>query len=171
MIMSNLTTLKESNIASYIYFIRGEKVMLDIDLANLYEVETRVLKQTVKRNINRFPSDFMFELTETEIELVVSQKLIPSKKYFGGAKPFAFTEQGVAMLSGILKGERAISVNIAIMRTFAKLRHLIQDHKDLIDRIDKLEDKYDKQFKIVFTALRQLIREDYEPRPKIGFRK
>lgn len=171
MIMSNLTILKESNIANFIYFIRGEKVMLDIDLAKLYEVETRALKQSVKRNIERFPSDFMFELTETEIELVVSQKLIPSKKYFGGAKPFAFTEQGVAMLSSTLKGERAIRVNIAIMRTFVKLRQLIQNHKDLMDKMDKLEDKYDKQFKIVFTALKQLIRDENKPRPKIGFRK
>jgi membrane-associated protease RseP (regulator of RpoE activity) len=169
--MNNLTSLKETNIASYIYFIRGEKVMLDVDLANLYEVETRALKQSVKRNIDRFPSDFMFELTDTEIGFVVSQKLIPSKKYFGGSKPFAFTEQGVAMLSGILKGERAVSVNIAIMRTFVKLRQLIQGHKDLISKIDKLEEKYDNQFRIVFTALKQLIREDNKPRPRIGFKK
>lgn len=169
--MNNITIIKESNIASFIYFVRGEKVMLDIDLSKLYEVETRTLKQSVKRNIERFPSDFMFELTDAEIELVVSQKLIPSKKYFGGSKPFAFTEQGVAMLSGILRGKRAVMVNIAIMRTFAKLRQLLHDHKDLIDKIDKLEDKYDKQFKIVFTALKQLIREENEPRPRIGFRK
>ena len=169
--MNNLTSLKEANIASYIYFIRGEKVMLDVDLANLYEVETRALKQSVKRNIDRFPSDFMFELTDTEIEFVVSQKFIPSKKYFGGSKPFAFTEQGVAMLSGILKGERAVSVNIAIMRTFVKLRQLIQGHKDLISKIDKLEEKYDNQFRIVFTALKQLIREENKPRPRIGFKK
>jgi hypothetical protein len=132
--MSNLTILKESNIASFI-------------------------------------SDFMFQLSEAEIAQVVSQKLIPSRKYFGGAEPFAFTEQGVAMLSGILKGQRAVNVNIAIMRTFVKLRQLIQDHKDLIDKIDKLEDKYDEQFKIVFTALRQLLKEDNKPRPRIGFRK
>jgi hypothetical protein len=169
--MSNLTILNESNIASFIYFVRGEKVMLDVDLAKLYEVETRALKQSVKRNIERFPSDFMFQLSETEIAKVVSQKLIPSRKYFGGAKPFAFTEQGVAMLSGILKGQRAVNVNIAIMRTFVKLRQLIQDHKELIEKIDKLEEKYDEQFKIVFTALRQLLKEDNKPRPRIGFRK
>jgi hypothetical protein len=169
--MNNLTSPKETNIASYIYFIRGEKVMLDVDLANLYEVETRALKQSVKRNINRFPSDFMFELKDAEIEFVVSQKLIPSKKYFGGSKPYAFTEQGVAMLSGILKGERAVSVNIAIMRTFVKLRQLIQGHKDLINKIDKLEEKYDNQFRIVFTALKQLISEENKPRPRIGFKK
>ena len=169
--MNNIAIIKESNIASFIYFIRGEKVMLDIDLSKLYEVETRVLKQSVKRNIERFPSDFMFELTEDEIESVVSQKLIPSKQYFGGSKPFAFTEQGVAMLSGILRGKRAVMVNIAIMRTFAKLRQLLQDHKDLIEKIDNIEAKYDKQFKIVFTALKQLIREENAPRPRIGFRK
>ena len=98
MIMNRLPILKESNIAGFIYFLRGEKVMLDNDLARLYAVETRVLKQAVRRNINRFAGDFMFELTDDEINWVVSQKLIPSKKFFGGAKPFAFTEQGVAML-------------------------------------------------------------------------
>lgn len=169
--MNNLTSLKETNIASYIYFIRGEKVMLDVDLANLYEVETRALKQSVKRNINRFPKDFMFQLTVSEWkELITNCDNLGASK-FSPALPFAFTEQGVAMLSGILKGERAVSVNIAIMRTFVKLRQLIQGHKDLISKIDKLEEKYDKQFRIVFTALKQLIREENKPRPRIGFKR
>ena len=168
--MNKLPVLKESNIASFIYFLRREKVMLDNDLAKLYIVETRVLKQAVRRNINRFPDDFMFELTDDEIDLVVSQKLIPSKKFFGGARPFAFTEQGVAMLSSILNSDRAIQVNIVIMRTFVKLRQLLQDNKDIVGKIDKLEQKYDKQFKVVFTALQQLIKEENEPRPKIGFK-
>jgi hypothetical protein len=97
--------------------------------------------------------------------------VIPSKKHFGGVRPFAFTEQGVAMLSGILKGDRAVSVNIVIMRTFVQRRQLIHNHKDLLEKVDKLEDKYDKQFKIVFTALKQLIHDDNEPRPRIGFKK
>ena len=100
--------LKEANLASLIYFIRGEKVMLDTDLAKLYYVETRVLKQTVRRNLDRFPKDFMFELTGEEIDRMVSQGVIPSKQMFGGAKPFAFTEQGIAMLSSILNSRIAI---------------------------------------------------------------
>ncbi len=113
--------------------------MLDFHLAALYEVETRVLKQQVKRNINRFPEDFMFELTEAEIENLVSQIVIPTKSKFGGAKPFAFTEQGVAMLSGVLSSEKAINVNIAIMRAFVQMRVLIDENKDLKIKLDKME--------------------------------
>ena len=144
--------------------------MLDADLASLYEVETRVLKQAVRRNIKRFPKDFMFELSEDEIDRLVSQNVIPSKKVFGGAKPFAFTEQGVAMLSSVLNSDKAIKVNIAVLRTFVKLRQILHDNKELADKIDKLEQKYDEQFRIVFTALQQLIKEESEPRPRIGFK-
>lgn len=168
--MNNLPILKESNIANYIYFIRGEKVMLDIDLGRLYEIETRILKQSVRRNIKRFPKDFMFELTEKEIDWVVSQNVIPSKSYFGGAKPFAFTEQGVAMLSSVLNSERAIQVNVIIIRTFVHMRKILQTHKDLAEKIEKLEQKYDEKFKIVFAALKQLIKEENKPRPRIGFK-
>ena len=168
--MNKLPVLRESNIATYIYFIRGEKVMLDADLASLYEVETRVLKQAVRRNIKRFPKDFMFELSEDEIDRLVSQNVIPSKKVFGGAKPFAFTEQGVAMLSSVLNSDKAVQVNIAVLRTFVKLRQLLLDNKDLADKIEKLEQKYDEQFEIVFTALQQMIKEESEPRPAIGYR-
>jgi phage regulator Rha-like protein len=168
--MNNLPILKENNITNYIYFIRGEKVMLDIDLARLYEIETRILKQSVRRNIKRFPKDFMFELTEKEIAWVVSQNMIPSKSYFGGARPFAFTEQGVAMLSSVLNSERAIQVNIAIMRTFVHMRKILQTHKDLAAKIEKLEQEYDEKFKIVFTALKQLIKEENKPRPRIGYK-
>jgi hypothetical protein len=168
--MNKLPVLRESNIATYIHFIRGEKVMLDADLASLYEVETRVLKQAVRRNIKRFPKDFMFELSEVEIDRLVSQNVIPSKKVFGGAKPFAFTEQGVAMLSSVLNSDKAIQVNIAVLRTFVKLRQILHDNKELADKIDKLEQKYDEQFRIVFTALQQLIKEESEPRPRIGFK-
>jgi flagellar capping protein FliD len=168
--MSKLPVLREKTIARFIYFIRREKVMLDADLAKLYNVETRVLKQAVKRNLNRFPSDFMFELTNDEIDKLVSQNVIPSKSVFGGAKPFAFTEQGIAMLSSVLKSDIAVQVNIAILRTFVKLRQLLENHKDLADKIEKLEQKYDAQFKIVFTAIRQMLKEDSKPRPKIGYR-
>lgn len=168
--MNSLPTLKEDNLAGFIYFLRGERVMLDVDLAKLYMVETRTLKQSVRRNIDRFPADFMFELTDEEISWVVSQNVIPSRKYFGGAKPFAFTEHGVAMLSSVLNTDRAIMVNIAIIRTFVKLRQMLQENKDLSDKMTKLELKYDKRFRIVFAALHQLIKEEETPRPRIGFK-
>ena len=168
--MSKLSILKEINLASLIYFIRGEKVMLDTDLAKLYNVETRVLKQAVRRNLDRFPKDFMFELTGEEIDHMVSQGVIPSKQIFGGAKPFAFTEQGIAMLSSVLNSRIAIQVNIAILRTFVKLRQLLIGHKDLAEKIERMEQKYDEQFRIIFTALQQMLQEESKPRPKIGFR-
>jgi hypothetical protein len=168
--MNKLPVLKEANLASFIYFIRGEKVMLDTDLAKLYDVETRVLKQAVRRNLDRFPKDFMFILTEEEINRMVSQGVIPSKQIFGGARPFAFTEQGVAMLASVLNSRVAIQVNIAILRTFVKLRKLLLDHKDLADKIEKLEQKYDEHFRIIFTALQEMLKEETKPRPKIGFK-
>ena len=171
MSMSNFPQLKESDIANYIYIIHGEKVMLDLDLAILYGVETRVLKQAVRRNIKRFPSDFMFELTQDEYRFLRSQFVTLKRGQHSKYPPFAFTEQGVAMLSGILNSDRAIKVNIAIMRTFVQLRKLLQTHKELANKIDKLEQKYDKQFRIVFTALKQMIKEEEKPRPKIGFKK
>ena len=170
--MGHLPTLKEENIIDHIYYIRGVRVMLDVDLATLYGVETRVLKQSVKRNDKRFPEDFMFKLTDKEIDFVVSQNVIPSKGYFGGAKPFAFTEQGVAMLAGILNSDYAIQVNITIMRTFVQMRALMLTYKDLADKIDKLEENYDKKFAVVFNALKQLINKEKEPRKIIeGYQK
>jgi len=168
--MASIPVIKEENIANHIYFIRGHNIILDFDLASLYEVETRVLKQAVKRNLDRFPDDFMFELSPAEIDFVVSQNVIPSKKYLGGAVPFAFTEQGVAMLSGVLKSPRAVQVNITIMRAFVQLRKLISSHKDLVIRINELENKYDEQFKLIFNALRQLIQKENKPRKRIGYK-
>lgn len=168
--MDYIAVIKEDNIANHIYFLRGHNVILDFDLASLYGVETRVLKQAVKRNISRFPDDFMFELSTDEIDFVVSQNVIPSRKHLGGAIPYAFTEQGVAMLSGVLKSSRAIQVNIAIMRAFVQLRKLISTHKDLVNKINDLEKKYDEQFKLIFTALRQLIQKENEPRKRIGYK-
>lgn len=162
--------LNDEKIASQIYYIRGEKVMLDFDLASLYGVETRVLKQAVKRNTDRFPADFMFELTDDEINFLVSQFVIPSKSKFGGARPFVFTEQGVAMLSGILNSKRAIAVNIAIMRTFVQIRKLMQGNSELAKKINQLEKKYDDNFRIVFNAINELIREEIKERKKIGFK-
>jgi len=157
-----------------IHEVRGHKVMLDFDLATLYEVETRALKQAVKRNIGRFPADFMFVLTETEIDRLVSQTVIPSKSHFGGALPFAFTEQGVAMLSTVLNSKKAIKVNISIIRAFVFLRDYALSHKELTDKLKKLETKYNKQFKDVYEALNYLLQKDKQEtsqkeRKRIGY--
>jgi hypothetical protein len=140
-----------------ILLIRGRKVMLDRDLAEMYGVETRVLNQAVKRNVSRFPDDFMLQLTKDESEWLVSQNVIPHKKYLGGSLPNAFTENGVAMLSSVLNSERAIQVNISIMRTFTLLRETLSAHKELKRIIEGMEKKYDSQFKVVFDAIWQLM--------------
>jgi hypothetical protein len=131
--------------------------MLDRDLAEMYGVETRVLNQAVKRNISRFPDAFMLRLTKDESEWLVSQNVIPHKKYLGGSLPNVFTENGVAMLSSVLNSERAIQVNISIMRTFTLLRETLSAHKELKRIIEGMEKKYDSQFKVVFDAIRQLM--------------
>ena len=146
----------EDTIHSKIYFIRQTQVMLDRDLAKLYKVETRTLKQAVKRNIERFPIDFMFELTEEEISLMVSQSVIPSKKHLGGSKPFAFTEEGVSMLSSVLKSQVAIEINIAIFRAFAKMRSFLLSNASLFDRFERIEYRlsiHDENFNKVFNAI------------------
>ena len=151
-----------------IYSIRRQKVMLDRDLAELYGVQTKALKQAVRRNIKRFPSDFMFELTKEEFKDWRSQFVTSS---WGGPRyvPMVFTEQGVAMLSSVLNSERAIQVNIQIMRAFTQLRKMISTHKDLKRKIEAMEKKYDEQFRIVFEAITQLIEDDDNPKKKIGY--
>ena len=141
-------------IASKIYFIRGQKVMLDRDLGDLYGVETRTLKQAVRRNIGRFPMDFMFELTKEEFKNWRSQ-IVTSKSDKMGLRypPMAFTEQGVAMLSSVLRSDRAIKVNIQIMRTFTRLRKMLSTHEELKQEIEDLENRYDENFRIVFEAI------------------
>lgn len=150
-----------------ILLIRGQKVMLDRDLAQLYNVETRVLNQAVRRNRDRFPEDFMFSLTRDEI-MNLSQT-VTSSSIKHAPNVFVFTEHGVAMLSSVLNSPRAVQVNIQIMRTFAKLREILSQHKDLARRLDDLEKKYDSQFKIVFDAIRQLMAEPVKQKKKIGF--
>lgn len=140
-----------------IYLIRGHKVMLDKDLASLYDVKPIRLREQIKRNLKRFPDDFMFQLNDQEIDSMVSQNAIPSRKHLGGYNPYVFTEQGVAMLSTVLNSDRAIEVNIQIMRAFVKLRELIATHKDLARKLTDMEKKYDSQFKVVFDAIRQLM--------------
>ena len=156
-------------INSKIFIIRGMKVMLDMDLAALYGVETKMLKRAVKRNIERFPEDFMFKLIEKEFDNLRCQFGTSS---WGGLRylPYAFTENGVAMLSSVLNSERAITVNIQIMRTFTKLREMLATHKELKQKIEEMEEKYDAQFKIVFDAIRQIMTPPETKEKKIGFR-
>lgn len=152
-----------------IVIFRDQKVMLDFHLAELYGVETRALKQAVRRNSERFPVDFMFELTPDESRLLVSQTVIPGLGKLGGALPMAFTEQGVAMLSSVLRGERAVQVNIAIMRAFVKLRQMFATHKELAGKLDEMEKKYDDQFRLIFDAIRQLMSSPTNPTREMGF--
>jgi len=167
---SENTSLPMERVERLIWVIRGEKVMLDSDLAALYGVETKVLMQAVKRNLARFPGDFMFQLTRTEVTDLKSQ-IVTSRSWGGKRKPtHAFTEQGVAMLSSVLKSERAVKVNIAIMRAFVQLRKMIQSNERMARRLDQMEQKYDEQFRIVFRALQQLTAPPPQKKPpKMGF--
>jgi len=151
-----------------IFPLRGQKVMLSPHLAELYGVAPRVLIQAVKRNAERFPADFMFQLARQEVANLKSQFVISS---WGGRRitPYAFTEQGVAMLSSVLRSKRAIQVNVDIMRTFVRMRQLLASHADLAKKLEELEMKYDAQFKIVFDAIRQIMAPSAVPRKQIGF--
>jgi len=154
-----------------ILLIRDAKVMLDSDLAMLYGVETREIVQAVKRNIGRFPDDFMFQLAVEEFELLKSQSVISKPVGRGGRRyiPYAFTEQGVAMLSSVLNSEKAIKVNIEIMRSFVRLRQMLSSNAELARKLAALEKKYDIQFKAVFDAIRQLMAPPVKPGRRIGF--
>jgi hypothetical protein len=140
-----------------IFLIRSQKVMLDRDLAALYRVKAIALRQQVKRNKERFPTDFMFQLSAQETRILLSQNVIPSLQSLGGYRPYAFTEQGVAMLSSVLTSKRAVTMSIAIVRTFIRLRELLASHKDLARKLDEMEKKYDRQFKVVFDAIRDFM--------------
>ncbi len=156
-----------------ILLIRSQKVMLDADLAGLYGVETRVLVQAVKRNLERFPEDFMFQLTKEEAAFLTSQ-IVTLKRGRGQHRkylPYVFTEQGVAMLSSVLRSQRAIQVNIEIMRAFIRLRQMLASNVELARKLDALEKRYDAQFKAVFDAIRQLMAPPEPKRRPIGFRK
>lgn len=201
---ATLNIIPNERVIKRIFLVRGKKVMFDSDLAEMYGVETRVLNQAVKRNKERFPEDFMFQLSLGEARLFVerlrsqlvilnnvgeesslrSQIVTPSIDYAQSIRsqfvtaskrnirytPYVFTEQGVAMLSSVLKSKRAIQVNIHIMRVFTELREMLLTHKDLREKIEKMEQKYDKRFKAVFEAIRQLLKKEDEPAGKIGFR-
>ena len=158
-------------ITNKIYVIRGFKVMLDRDLAELYGVETKRLKEQVRRNISRFPEDFMFVITNQKLRNLRSQIATSS---WGGTRyiPMAFTEQGVAMLSSVLNSKRAIDVNIAIMRTFVKMRQILATNKEFSEKLKIIEDQlaeHDEQFQVVFEVIKQLLTEEEKPKQKIGF--
>ncbi len=161
-------------IGSKIFMIRGHKVMLSTNLAELYDVEVRSLIQAVKRNIERFPEDFMFQLSSDEYDILKSQVVISSWGGSRRANPYAFTEQGVAMLSSVPKSKRAVQVNIVIMRTFVKLRQILSTHKELAHKLGELEnkvEKHDADIQAIFDAIRHLMAPPPEkPKPRIGFR-
>jgi phage regulator Rha-like protein len=169
--------IPHERIVNKIFFIRGKKVMFDRDIAELYGVPTRRLNEQVHRNIQRFPLDFMFQLNKQEAdmwnaEILRSQNAISNERR-GGRRyaPYVFTEQGVAMLSSVLNSERAVQVNIQVIRTFTKLREMIATHKDLRLKIEEMEKKYDRKFKVVFDAIACLLKEDKASQKKqIGFR-
>ena len=167
--MANESLIPADRIEKAILIIRKQKVMLDTDLAALYGVQTRVLVQAIKRNIERFPQDFMFQLSREEFTILRSQ--IVTSSDWGGRRypPYAFTEQGVAMLSSVLRSQSAIQVNIEVMRAFIRLRQMLASHADLARKLDALEKKYDAQFKEVFQAIRQLMAPPEPKRRPLGF--
>jgi len=167
--VGQVSVIPAETIEKKIYLLRRQKVLLSPDLAELYQVEPRALIQAVKRNIERFPQDFMFQLTKKEFANLKSQFVISSWGGLRRAYPYAFTEQGVAMLSSVLNSPRAIKVNIEIMRAFVRLRRMLASHAELARKLDALEKKYDSQFKVVFEAIRQLMAPQEAPNKKIGF--
>jgi len=168
--MADIIKYSEDKIASLIYIIRGKRVMMDSDLADIYSVETRTLNQAVSRNQARFPKDFMFQLSKTEFDILKSQTVMSS---WGGRRslPYVFTEHGSLMLSSVLKSETAINASLNIVRVFVKLREMLTSNKELAKKIEKLEKTYDEQFKIVFVAIRQLMQKPKKSKQKpLGYR-
>lgn len=167
-----IIVIPSERIISRIFLIRGRKVIIDRDLAELYKVETRTLNQAVRRNINRFPSDFMFQLNKKETDIWKSQIVMSTAEKKGLRRnPLVFTEQGVAMLSSVLNSERAIEVNIQIIRTFTKLKEFLATNKQLREKIESMEKKYDKKLKEVFDVLKSLLIQEEKPKRQIGFMK
>lgn len=168
--MPNIEVVPQHLIDTKILFIRDRKVMLDRDLAVLYGVETKMLKRAVNRNIERFPDDFMFRLSKDEYDELLRYQFGTLKRgQHSKYLPYAFTENGVAMLSSVLNSKRAIQVNVQIMRTFTKIREMLATHRELKDKIEEIEKKYDYQFKVVFDTIKQLMEAPQKPKKKIGF--
>ena len=173
----NKISIPNETIIGKIYFIRGKKVMFDKDLAELYQVETKVLNQAVKRNLERFPEDFMFKLNPQETKVwqqySLRSQFVTSKIETRGGRqyaPIVFTEQGVAMLSSVLKSKQAVQMNIQIIRTFTKLREILTENKKLAEKVEKIERKYDKHIYEIFKVIKYLTTEKEKPKEKIGFR-
>ncbi len=170
----NTVSIPDEVVMKKIYMIRGHKVMLDRDLAELYGVKAIRLREQVKRNKERFPENFMMQLTEAEVEDMVSQNAIPSKQVLGGAFPYVFTEHGVLMLSNVLKSEKAIQMSIRIIEVFVKLREAILLHKDvslLVEQVEKKLIKQDEKIEVLFTYLSKFIEKEEQPRTEIGFKR
>jgi len=168
---NKIVAIPNERIVGRIFLIRGKKVMIDRDLAELYGVDTRTLNQAVKRNIERFPDDFMFQLNKDEFDIWVSQIVISNSAKKGlRIRPLAFTEQGVAMLSSVLRSSRAIQVNIQIIRAFTRLKELAANNQLIWDKIEAMEAKYDKDLGEIFEVLRHLLVQEEKPREEIGFK-
>jgi phage regulator Rha-like protein len=168
-----LITAADELIVNKIYYIRKQKIMLDRDLAELYGVQAIRLREQVKRNIDRFPSNFMFQLTAKEVEAMVSQNAIPSKQQLGGYLPYAFTEHGVLMLASVLKSKQALEVSISVIEIFVKMREMLSTNKDILLKMQQMEKKltgHDEDIKLIFEALKQLLNPPQEPRKRIGFK-
>ncbi|OGI29620.1 MAG: hypothetical protein A2288_01965 [Candidatus Moranbacteria bacterium RIFOXYA12_FULL_44_15] len=179
-----LAVIPDERIVNQIFFIRGQKVMFDRDLAELYGVKTRILNQAMKRNLARFPADFAFQLNKKEADIFLRSQIVilendpepqsilrrKGRGKYSKFLPYVFTEQGVAMLSAVLKSERAILISIQIVRIFVKLRQVLSLNKDLSEKIEKMERKYDTNFKMIFQVIARLMKEDTIPKGKIGFK-
>lgn len=172
--MSKNLAISDEVVMNKIYLIRGQKVMLDRDLSDLYGVRAIRLREQVKRNQERFPENFMFRLTEKEVETMVSQNAIPSKQHLGGSLPHAFTEHGVLMLANVLKSEQAITMSIRIIEIFIKLRETLMMHKDVLLKLEQLEKmavRHDGDIKLIFKYLRELLNPRTAPMRKVGFKR
>ena len=170
--MNNSITITEERVLNKIYHLRGKKVMLDRDLAEIYGVKTIRLREQVKRNMNRFPENFMFQLTEPETELMVSQFAIPSKQHMGGSLPYAFTEHGILMLANVLRSLQAIQMSIRIIEIFVKIREMLLTHKDILLKLEQMEKQVvqnSEEIHSIFKVLKQLLNPPQEPRKQIGF--
>lgn len=171
--MATQIKIADEIIMDKIHYLRNQKIMLDKDLAELYGVQARRLREQVKRNAGRFPLNFMFQLTEAETEIMVSQNATPSKKQFGGSLPYAFTEHGVLMLASVLKSDKAMNVSIRVIEIFVKMREMLSANKDILLQMEKMEKKltaHDEDLRLVFNALKQLLSPPLEPRQRIGFK-
>ena len=171
---SKALMIPDELVINKIYFIREQKVMLDRDLAELYDIKPIRLREQVKRNISRFPENFMFQLNEKEVNAMVSQNAIPSRKHLGGYLPYAYTEHGVLMLANVLRSERAIQVSIQIIEIFVKIREMLLTHKDILLQLEKMEKKltrHDDDIALIFEYLKKLLSPPQTPRNKVGFKR